>query len=47
MFENGVLREMFGPKMAEVTGEWERWQNEELDNLYCSSNVGVIKQRIS
>jgi len=38
---------MFVPKRSEVTGEWERVHNEELDNLYCSSNIiRVIKLRI-
>jgi hypothetical protein len=47
VFENKMLRKMFVPKRAEVTGEWERVHNEELDDLYCSSNVvRLIKSRI-
>ena len=42
-----MLRKMFVPKRAEVTGEWERVHNEEPDYLYCSSNIiRVIKSRI-
>ena len=44
VFENGVLRRIFGPKRDEVTGEWRKLHNEELNNLYCSpSIVQVIK----
>jgi hypothetical protein len=40
-----VLR-IFGPKQDEVTGEWRKFHNEELDDLYCSPNiVWVIKSR--
>jgi len=41
-----VLRRIFGPKRDEVTGEWRRLHNEELNDL-CSSpnNVRVIKSR--
>jgi len=43
LFENMVLR-IFGPRRDEVTGEWRRLHNEELNNLYSSSNiVRVIK----
>ena len=46
MFENRVLRRMFGPRMDEVTGEWRKLHNEELNDLYCSpSIVPVIKSR--
>jgi len=46
VFENMVLRSMFGPRREEVTGEWRRLYNEELNDLYSSSNiVRVIKSR--
>jgi hypothetical protein len=45
VFENSVLRRIFGPKRDEVTVEWRKLHNEEL-NLYCSPNiVQVIKSR--
>ena len=34
MFENRVLRRIFGPKRDEVTGEWRKLHNEELNDLY-------------
>ena len=34
-FENMVLRRIFGPRRDEVTGEWRRLHNEELNDLYC------------
>jgi hypothetical protein len=37
VFENGVLREVFGPKRDGVTGEWRKLQNDELNYLYSSS----------
>jgi len=44
VFENKVLRRVFGPQMEEVTGEWRKLRNEELNYLYCSPNiVRVIK----
>jgi hypothetical protein len=39
VFENGVLRRIFGPKRDEVTGGWRKLHNEELHNLYFSPNV--------
>jgi len=46
VFENMVLRRIFGPKREEVTGEWRRLHNEELNDLYSSPNiVRVIKSR--
>jgi len=46
VFENMVLRRIFGPKRDEVTGEWRRLHNEELNDLYSSPNiVRVIKSR--
>jgi hypothetical protein len=45
-FENKMLRRIFGPRRDEVTGEWSRLHNEELNDLYCSHNiVRVIKWR--
>jgi hypothetical protein len=44
VFENWVLRRIFGPKRDEVTREWRKLHNEELNDLYCSHNiVRVIK----
>jgi hypothetical protein len=46
VFENRVLRRIFGPKRVEVTGEWRRLYNEELHVLYSSPTiVRVIKSR--
>jgi len=46
VFENMVLRRIFGPKRDEVTGEWRRLHNEDLNDLYSSPNiVRVIKSR--
>ena len=46
MFENRVLRRIFGPKRDGVTGEWRKLHNEELNDLYSSPNiVRVIKYR--
>jgi len=47
VFENRVLRRIFGPKMDEVTGEWRTLHNEELNDLNSlPSTVRVIKSRI-
>jgi hypothetical protein len=44
VFDNRVLRRIFGPKRKEVTGEWRRLHNEELNDLYLSPNINrVIK----
>ena len=46
VFENMVLRRIFGPRRDEVTEEWRRLHNKELNDLYCSPNiVRVIKSR--
>jgi len=39
VFENRVLKRIFGPKRDEVTGEWRKLQNEELYDLYSTSNI--------
>jgi hypothetical protein len=46
MFENRVLRRLFGPKRDEVTGEWRKLHHEELRDLYSSpSLIRIIKSR--
>jgi hypothetical protein len=45
VFENRVLRRIFGPKRVEVTGEWRKLHNEELRNLYSSPSIIRIKLR--
>ena len=48
VFENRVLRRIFGPKRDEVTGEWRKLHNEELNDmyeLYSPNIVRVIKPR--
>ena len=46
MFENRVLRRVFGPKRDEVTGEWRKLHNEELSDLYSLPIiVRVVKSR--
>jgi hypothetical protein len=46
VFENKVLRRIFGPKRDEVTGEWRRLHNKELYALYSSpSIIRVMKSR--
>jgi hypothetical protein len=39
VFENRVLRRIFGPKRDEVTGDWRKLHNEELRNLYSLPNI--------
>jgi hypothetical protein len=46
VFQNRVLRRVFGPRRDEVTGEWEKLHNEELNDLYSLPNiVRVVKSR--
>jgi hypothetical protein len=46
VFENRVLRGVFGPKRDEVTGEWRKFHNDELNDLYSLPNiVRVVKSR--
>jgi hypothetical protein len=46
VFENRVLRGIFGPKRDGVTGEWRKLHNEELHNLYSlPSTLRIIKSR--
>jgi hypothetical protein len=47
VFENRVLRRVFGPKKEEVTGEWRKLHNEEISDLYSLPNiVRVVKSRM-
>jgi hypothetical protein len=47
VFENRVLRSIFGPKRDEVTGEWRKLHNEEIHDLYYSpSKIRIMKARI-
>jgi hypothetical protein len=45
VFENRVLRRIFGPRWDEVTGKWKKLHNEELNDLYSPNIVRVIKSR--
>ena len=45
VFENRVLRRVFGPKRDEVTGEWRKLHNKELNDLYCSPNIVRVIQK--
>jgi hypothetical protein len=42
VFENRVLRRIFGPKRDEVTGGWIKLYNEELHNLYSSPSIIIM-----
>jgi len=46
VFENRVLRKIFGAERDKVRGEWRNLHNEDLNDLYCSPNIArVIKTR--
>ena len=45
VFENRVLRRIFGPKRDGVTGDWRKLHNEELNDLYCSPNIVRVINR--
>jgi hypothetical protein len=46
VFENRMLRRIFGPRRDEVTGEWIKLHNEELHDLYTSpSIVRIMKEK--
>jgi hypothetical protein len=45
VFENRVLRRIFGPKREEVMGDWRKLHNEELHNVYSPSIIRMIKSR--
>ena len=44
VYENRVLRKIFGPKREEATGEWRKVQNEERNDLYSSPNIVRVKK---
>jgi hypothetical protein len=46
MFENRAPRIIFGPKRAEVTWEWRKLHNEELNDLFSPNIILIIKLRI-
>jgi hypothetical protein len=48
VFENRVLRRIFGPKKGEITREWRELHNEELNELYSSSIIiqAIVSRRI-
>jgi hypothetical protein len=46
VFENRVLKRIFGPKRDEVTGDWRKLHNEELHNLYSSPNRMITSRRM-
>ena len=45
MFENRVLRRIFGGVRVEVTGEWRKLHNEELNDFYSSPNIVRVAHR--
>ena len=45
MFQNGVLKRIFGSKSEERTGEWRRLRNAELNGVYSQSIMQVIKSK--
>jgi len=46
VFENGMLRKIFGPKRDGVTGQWRRLHTDELYDLYFSPNVQIKKNEM-
>jgi hypothetical protein len=46
MFQNRVLRRIFGSKRDEETGEWRKLYNDALHNLYLSNIIRMIKSRM-
>jgi hypothetical protein len=44
VFENRVLKRIFGPKRHEVTRGWRKLHNEELHNLYISPSIIIVKE---
>jgi hypothetical protein len=46
VFENRVSRRMFGPKRDDVTREWRKLHSDELNDLYSSPNIVVIKSKM-
>jgi hypothetical protein len=45
VFENRVLRKIFGPKIYEITGDWRGIHNDELHDLYSSHIIWMMKSR--
>jgi hypothetical protein len=43
VFQNRILRRIFGPKRDEVTGEWRKFHNKELHNLYSFDIISQVK----
>jgi len=44
VFENRVLRRIFGSKRDEVIREWRKLHNEQLNDLYCAPNIIRVKK---